>query len=94
MQLGRHAIVGVSIPINKNTPIVTGTLHVKVRLICFVCPTRIYFITRLPQSPNAPSACEVCGSKFPPCELGEWLTYQRAEPEWTVNEWLTSAPEV
>src|SRR5260370_25782286 len=45
-------------------------------------------------SPNAPPSCEVCGSKFPACELGEWLTYQRAEPEWTVNEWLTGAPEV
>jgi len=54
----------------------------------------IYVITRLPQPPNAPPSCEVCGSKFPSCELGEWLTYQRAEPEWTVNEWLTSAPEV
>jgi len=54
----------------------------------------IYVITRLPQSPNAPSSCEVCGSKFPACELGEWLTYQRVETEWTVNEWLTGAPEV
>jgi len=54
----------------------------------------IYVITRLPQSPNAPPSCEVCGSKFPPCDLGEWLAYQHAEPGWTVNKWLTGAPEV
>jgi hypothetical protein len=35
MQLGRHAIVGVSIPTNKNTPIITGTLHVKGKVDLF-----------------------------------------------------------
>jgi hypothetical protein len=73
----------------------TFSLHASVSdlFACRECRA-IYVITRLPQSPNAPSSCEVCGSKFPPCELGEWLTYQRAEPEWTVNEWLTGGPEV
>ena len=27
-------------------------------------------------------------------ELGDWLAYERAEPEWTVDAWLRGAPEV
>ena len=53
----------------------------------------IYTICRLPQPPTAQPCCQFCGSKFPPSELGEWLAYQHAEPEWTVKAWLTGAAE-
>lgn len=29
---------------------------------------------------------------FRPFELGDWLSYERAEPEWSVGEWLTGQP--
>jgi len=35
-----------------------------------------------------PPRCHVCFASFPPCELGDWLAYERAEPEWTLGEWL------
>jgi hypothetical protein len=54
----------------------------------------VYSIVRLQKPPTAPSRCEVCGSQFPPMELGEWLAYQHAEPEWTVQTWLTGAPNI
>jgi len=60
---------------------------------CLRC-SAVYAITRSPQPPAKQPSCEVCGNKFPPSELGEWLTYQRAEPEWTVRAWLTGALEV
>jgi hypothetical protein len=31
--------------------------------------------------------------KQPPTELGDWLAYERAEPEWTLDEWLSSPPQ-
>jgi hypothetical protein len=54
----------------------------------------VYTITRLPEPPTAPPHCEVCGSKFPPRELGEWLAYQHAEPEWNVKAWLTDIQHI
>jgi hypothetical protein len=48
----------------------------------------IYGITRLQQKPILPPRCQVCFASFPPSELGDWLAYERAEPEWTVGEWL------
>jgi hypothetical protein len=54
----------------------------------------VYSIVRLQKPPTAPSRCEVCGSQFPPMELGEWLAYQHAEPQWTVQAWLTGAPGI
>jgi hypothetical protein len=54
----------------------------------------VYTISRQQQPPTAPSRCEICGSTFPPMELGEWLLYQHAEPEWNVQAWLTGAPDV
>jgi hypothetical protein len=49
----------------------------------------IYEIKRLPQKPALLQRCQVCFASFPPRELGDWLAYERAEPEWTVAEWLT-----
>lgn len=37
----------------------------------------IYSITRRSQPPDKPPACEACGEKFPPSELGDWLVYER-----------------
>jgi hypothetical protein len=54
----------------------------------------VYTIIRLLEPPTAPPRCEVCGSYFPPRELGEWLAYQRAEPEWNVKAWLTDTQHV
>jgi hypothetical protein len=54
----------------------------------------VYTIIRLLEPPAAPPHCEVCGSKFPPRELGEWLAYQHAEPEWNVKAWLTDTQHV
>src|SRR5690349_1577689 len=51
----------------------------------FAC---IYAIYRHRQQPLARPHCQVCSAKFPPSELGEWLSYRRAEPEWTVRQWL------
>jgi hypothetical protein len=48
----------------------------------------IYEITRLQQQPALPPRCQVCFASFPPSELGDWLAYERAEPEWSVGEWL------
>jgi hypothetical protein len=48
----------------------------------------IYEITRLQQQPAAPPRCQVCFASLPPSELGGWLAYERAEPEWSVGEWL------
>jgi hypothetical protein len=42
-----------------------------------------------PFQPAVPPRCQVCFASFPTSELGEWLVYERAEPEWTVSEWLT-----
>jgi hypothetical protein len=49
----------------------------------------IYEITRLAQKPTLPPRCQVCLATLPPSELGDWLSYERAEPEWSVAEWLT-----
>jgi hypothetical protein len=54
---------------------------------CIKCQS-IYEITRHRRQPLAGPRCEVCHAQFPPNELGDWLSYQRAEPEWTVGEWL------
>jgi hypothetical protein len=54
---------------------------------CTKCHS-IYGITRLQQQPVLPPRCQVCFASFPPSELGDWLAYERAEPEWTVGEWL------
>jgi hypothetical protein len=55
---------------------------------CSKCHS-IYEITRHRQQPLGRPRCQVCQAQFPPSELGDWLSYQRAEPEWTVGEWLT-----
>ena len=52
----------------------------------------VYTISRQQQPPTAPSGCEICGSTFPPMELGEWLVYQQAEPKGNVQAWLTGTP--
>jgi hypothetical protein len=49
----------------------------------------IYEIKRQQQQPLVPPRCQVCLASFPPSELGDWLAYERAEPEWSVVEWLT-----
>jgi len=54
----------------------------------------IYAIRRLRQPPLLPPFCKNCGTKFPPSELGDWLAYERAEPEWNVKGWLTGASKV
>jgi hypothetical protein len=54
---------------------------------CCKCNS-IYEITRLRQKPVLPPYCQVCFTSFPPSELGDWLAYERAEPEWSVAEWL------
>jgi hypothetical protein len=38
-----------------------------------------------------PPRCQICFASFPPSELGDWLSYERAEPEWIVTEWLSDA---
>lgn len=35
-----------------------------------------------------PPRCQVCFGSLPPSELGDWLAYERAEPETTLGEWL------
>ena len=60
---------------------------------CRECQS-IYEITRVSQPPVLPPFCRNCGCKFPPSELGDWLAYERAEPEWTVDAWLRGAPEI
>lgn len=55
---------------------------------CTKCHS-IYEITRVTEKPVLPSRCQVCFAGFPPRELGDWLVYERAEPEWSVAEWLT-----
>jgi len=55
---------------------------------CSKCHS-IYEITRHRQQPLARPHCQVCNAQFPPCELGDWLSYQRAEPERDVAEWLS-----
>src|SRR5690242_14192835 len=54
---------------------------------CTKCHS-IYEITRLQQQPVLPPRCQVCFASFPPSELSDWLAFERAEPEWTVGEWL------
>jgi hypothetical protein len=54
---------------------------------CLRCNS-IYEISRHRQQPLARPHCQVCSAKFPPTELGEWLSYRRAEPEWSLSEWL------
>jgi hypothetical protein len=58
---------------------------------CTKCNS-IYEITRLQEKPILPPRCQVCFAGFPPSELGDWLVYERAEPEWSVAEWLTGKP--
>jgi hypothetical protein len=48
----------------------------------------IYEIIRRREKPLVRPRCEVCFAGFPSSELGDWLAYERAEPEWTVGEWL------
>jgi hypothetical protein len=54
---------------------------------CSKCNS-IYEITRRREKPLVPPRCQVCFAGFPPSELGDWLAYERAEPEWTLGEWL------
>jgi hypothetical protein len=58
---------------------------------CSKCNS-IYEITRLPEKPILPPRCQVCFASFPASELGDWLVYERAEPEWSLAEWLGSEP--
>jgi hypothetical protein len=58
---------------------------------CSKCHS-IYEITRLQQRPILPPRCQVCFASFPSSELGDWLGYARAEPEWSVAEWLGVQP--
>jgi hypothetical protein len=60
---------------------------------CRECQS-IYEITRVSEPPVLTPFCRNCGCKFPPSELGDWLAYERAEPEWTVDAWLRGAPEI
>jgi hypothetical protein len=60
---------------------------------CRECQS-IYEITRVSEPPVLTPFCRNCGCKFPPNELGDWLAYERAEPEWTVDAWLRGAPEI
>jgi hypothetical protein len=60
---------------------------------CRECQS-IYEITRVSEPPVLTQFCRNCGCKFPPSELGDWLAYERAEPEWTVDAWLRGAPEI
>jgi hypothetical protein len=60
---------------------------------CRECQS-IYEITRVSQPPVLTPFCRDCGCKFPPSELGDWLAYERAEPERTVDAWLRGAPEI
>ena len=48
----------------------------------------IYEIARLQQQPALRPRCQVCFASFPASELGDWLAYERAEPEWSIGEWL------
>ncbi len=54
---------------------------------CTKC-NAIHEITRLQQQPILPPRCQVCFASLPPSEMGDWLAYQRAEPEWSLSEWL------
>ena len=54
---------------------------------CTKCNS-IYEIKRLQQQPLTQPRCKVCFASFPPSELGDWLAYERAEPEWSLSEWL------
>ena len=54
---------------------------------CSKCNS-IYEIIRRREKPLVPPRCQVCFTNFPPSELGDWLAYERAEPEWSLNEWL------
>jgi hypothetical protein len=54
---------------------------------CCKCNS-IYEITRLAEKPILPPHCQVCFASLPPSELGDWLSYERAEPEWNIAEWL------
>lgn len=54
---------------------------------CTKCNS-IYEITRLQQRPALAPRCQVCFASLPPSELGDWLAYERAEPEWSVGEWF------
>jgi hypothetical protein len=54
---------------------------------CTKCNS-IYEIKRLHQQPFVAPRCQVCFASLPPSELGDWLGYDRAEPEWGIGEWL------
>jgi hypothetical protein len=58
---------------------------------CSKCHS-IYEIKRQQHRPDLPPRCQVCFASFPPSELGDWLSYERAEPESSVGEWLTGQP--
>jgi hypothetical protein len=60
---------------------------------CHQCHS-IYEITRRAERPLMTPFCRVCGNKFPPSELSDWLVYVRAEPEWTAEEWLRGLTQV
>lgn len=48
----------------------------------------IYEISRRSQKPIVPPRCQVCFASLPPSEMGDWLAYERAEPEWSLAEWI------
>jgi hypothetical protein len=83
LKLGKTGVVLLSH--SHDTPILIGMRDI---FACSKCLS-IYEITRLQQKPTLPPRCQVCFDSFPPSELGEWLGYERAEPEWSVAEWLT-----
>jgi hypothetical protein len=70
---------------SRYTPILIGMRDI---FACSKCLS-IYEITPVRQKPALPPRCQVCFASFPPSELGDWLSYERAEPEWSVAEWLT-----
>ena len=70
---------------SHHVPILIGMRDI---FACSKCLS-IYEITRLTQKPILPPRCQVCFASFPPSELGDWLSYERAEPEWSVAAWLT-----
>ena len=82
LKLGKTGVVLLSH--SHDTPILIGMRDI---FACSKCLS-IYEITRLQQKPVLPPRCQVCFDSFPPSELGDWLAYERAEPEWTLGEWL------
>jgi hypothetical protein len=83
LKLGKTGVVLLSH--SHDTPILIAMRDI---FACSKCLS-IYEITRLGQKTVLPPRCQVCFDSFPPSELGDWLGYERAEPEWSVAEWLT-----